>query len=405
MSPRSTHPRPVRLATIAVLAIAALSAAPAIHAQETPAPAAITETHAKGDLAGDWQGMLDFGKPTKIVLRITKAEKGWAGKLFIIRDDGAQPINTSTITLDGSAFKLTIDVMGATYEGTLSPDGNTITGTMTGGPKPQPVNFARATKETAWEIPPPPAPPKLMAADADPAFEVATIKPNPSGASQIQGLNVRGRNFTTRNSAVSDLISFAYDVQSKQIVGAPDWVDKDRFDIDAVPDTEGVPNPKQLKTMIKKLLADRFKLTFHMEKRELSAYVLTVDKTGQKLTPTQLTGPLPGLGFRPGDGGLTLGVRNGTLTDFTNFLQTLVLDRPVVDKTGLTGKYDFSFKFTPNDSQFAGHPPPIPAATDTTVAAPSLFEALTQQVGLKLDAEKTPVEVIAIDHVEKYSAN
>ena len=172
-----------------------------------------------------------------------------------------------------------------------------------------------------------------------------------------------------------------------------------------MPEQEGAPNPKQLKMMIRKLLADRFKLTFHNDKRELSAYVLTVAKSGQKLTPTQLNGPLPGIGMRPKPEGLMLMVANGTLADFTGFLQTIVLDRPVVNQTGLTAKFDFSFTFTPNDSQFNGHPPPLPAHTDATEPSPDLFQALQQQLGLKLDAEKTPVDVIAIDHVEKPSAN
>src|SRR6201999_1368713 len=102
--------------------------------------------------------------------------------------------------------------------------------------------------------------------------------------------NVRGRNFSTRASSLEDLISFAYEVQAKQIVGAPDWINKDRYDIAAVPDTEGDPNPKQVRIMIQKLLADRFKLKFHHDKRELSAYVLTIGSAGQKLTPSQSTG-------------------------------------------------------------------------------------------------------------------
>ncbi len=320
-------------------------------------------------------------------------------------DQGAQPINASSVSLDGSAFKYSVDLIGGSYQGTLSGDGNVITGSWTQGSAPVQLDLVRTTRETAWEIPAPPPPPKLMAADADPSFDVATIKPNDSGASQMQGLTVRGRDFATRNSSLVDLISFAYNVQAKQIVGAPEWMDKDRYDIAAVPVQEGVPNPQQLRTMMKKLLADRFKLTFHQEKRELSAYVLTVGKNGQKLKPTELPGPLPGLGFRPGPDGLLLMMRNGTLEDFTSFLQTLVLDRPVVDQTGIKGKFDLQFTFTPDDSEFNGHPPPLPTQTDKANTSPGLFEAIQQQLGLKLDAEKTPVDVIAIDHVEKPSAN
>ena len=114
---------------------------------------------------------------------------------------------------------------------------------------------------------------------------------------------MNGRNFTTRNSSLDDLIAFAYEVQTKQIVGGPDWMDKDRYDIAAVPDEEGAPNVHQLKIMLQKLLADRFKLTFHHDKRELSAFVLTVGKNGQKLTPTADEWAVAWLGFRPAPGG------------------------------------------------------------------------------------------------------
>jgi uncharacterized protein (TIGR03435 family) len=158
---------------------------------------------------------------------------------------------------------------------------------------------------------------------------------------------LNGRNFATRNSSLGDLMAFAYEVQMKQIVGAPDWLEKDRYDIAAVPDKEGVPNPQQLRIMIRKLLASRFNLTFHHDKRELSAYVLTVGKNGQKLKPTELKGPLPGIGMRPVPAGLTLNMRNATMTDFVGFLQIIVLDRPVVDRTGIEGRFDYSVTFTP----------------------------------------------------------
>jgi uncharacterized protein (TIGR03435 family) len=244
-----------------------------------------------------------------------------------------------------------------------------------------------------------------MAADANPGFDVATIKPNISGAPQMQGLTIRGRNFATRNSSLGDLITFAYQIQAKQVAGAPDWINTDRYDIAAVPDTDGSPNPAQVRTMVQKLLTDRFKLTFHHDKRELPAYVLTVSKSGQKLTPTQVTGSLPGIGPRPGPSGITLGVVNATMGDFTGFMQTLVLDRPVVDQTGLTGRYDFSIKFTPDDSEFAGHPPQLPATTEAAEAFPSLFVAMQDQLGLKLESTKAPVDVLVIDRVEKPSEN
>jgi hypothetical protein len=185
----------------------------------TPAPA--KETHAKGDISGDWQGTLQAGRSLRLILQIAKTDKGWSAKMYSI-DQGGQPINASSIALDGSAFKFSVDLIGGSYQGTVNADGNSIAGSWTQGPNPIPLTFVRATKETAWEIPAIKPPPKPMKEDADPSFDVATIKPNDSGASSLQGLTMNGRNFATRNSSLADLIGFAYEVQAKQIVGGPD---------------------------------------------------------------------------------------------------------------------------------------------------------------------------------------
>jgi hypothetical protein len=296
---------------------------PATEAQTPHAAPAVTAVaataHPRGDIAGDWQGTLEVGHSVRVVVKIAKAEKGWTANLYSA-DQAAPPLVASSIVLDGSTLTWSVKQIGGDYKGTLSQDGNTIVGTWSQGPSPLPLTLVRATKETAWEIPAPPPPVKRMAVDADPSFDVATIKPNDSGATSMQGLTVNGRNFATRASSLDDLISFAYDVQVKQIVGAPEWTGKDRFDIAAVPDQEGVPSPEQLKVMIRKLLADRFKLTFHHDQREMSAYVLTVGAGGQKLAPTASTGPLPGIGMRPKPEGVMLMVNNATIPVFTGFL-------------------------------------------------------------------------------------
>jgi uncharacterized protein (TIGR03435 family) len=357
------------------------------------------------DVTGAWQGTLKAGRDLRLILVVSKDNNRLQGQLYSIDQAGVPPLKASSISQDGSAVKFAIDLIGANYEGKMAADGNSIAGTWTQGNTPFPLNLARATKETAWEIPAPPPPPKLMAADADPSFDVATIKPNNSGATSMQQLTINGRDFKTVNSSLADLIKFAYNVQIKQIVGAPDWIDKDRYDVAGTPDQEGAPSVAQLRTMIKKLLAERFQLKFHQEKRELSAFVLTVAKEGPKLTPTQQKGPLPGLYIQPAKTGAMLVVNNGAIADFTGFLQLLVLDRPVVDQTGLTGKYDFTITFTPDDSLFNGNPPPFPKIADGVEPAPGLFDAIQQQIGLKLTAEKTQVDVLAVDHVEKPSAN
>jgi uncharacterized protein (TIGR03435 family) len=357
------------------------------------------------DISGNWQGTLHAEKDLRIILNFYKGEKdGWSAKMYSI-DQGGMPINATSVVKQGSDIKISVDMIGGVFEGKLSQDGKTISGTWTQGPKPLDLVLVKATPETAWEIPAPPAPPKLLPADADPSFSVATIKPNPSGAPSMQGLNTNGHDFRVRNGSLGDLISFAYDVQMKQIIGAPSWIDSDRYDIDARQDQDGLASDKQLRAMARKLIEDRFQLKVHHEKRELPAFVLTIGKGGQKLTPTQIKGPLPGMGFMPRPGGIMLRVNNGTLNDLTDFLQSAVLDRPVVNHTGIDGRFDITLKFTPDESQFKGHPPKLPEETDTTDTAPNLFDAIQQQLGLKLAAEKTDVDVIVIDHVEKPSPN
>ncbi|SNT38002.1 soil-associated protein, TIGR03435 family [Granulicella rosea] len=354
------------------------------------------------DITGTWQGTLAVTRNLRMVIKFAKADGVLKATIYSIDLSGA-PIAATSVSQVGTTIRFTAVAIGGSYVGKLSADGNTIAGSYTQGASVQPFELTRATAETAWEIPAVAPPPKLMAADADPSFEVATIKPNNTTADSTQGMYIRGRNFSTAASSVVDLLAFAYGVHARQVSGGPSWLDKDRYDIAGVPDTEGVPSTLQVKMMVRKLLADRFQLKFHYEKSELPAYVLTVGKGGPKLTPTQATSPLPGLGFSPGVGGISLIARNANLGDLSAYLQRIVLDRPVVDHTGVAGRYDFSMTFAPDDSEFGGNPPRPPA--NGSFSAAGLFEAMQQQLGLRLDPEKTQVDVIVIDKVEKPSEN
>jgi uncharacterized protein (TIGR03435 family) len=240
-----------------------------------------------------------------------------------------------------------------------------------------------------------------MARDADPSFEVATIKPNNSGIPTLLGIAQKGRDFTTINSSLIDLIGFAYGVQAKQVIDAKGFA-AERYDIEGVPDVAGVPSIPQQKVMVQKLLKERFKLAYHEDKKEMPAFVMTVAKDGPKLTPTTLTGLNPVNGVHASANGWVLSSHNASMAVLAGFLQLAVVDRPVVDHTGLTGRYDIDLDFTPDTSQFNGHPPP---ARQTESPSPNLFDALQQELGLKLTSEKALVAVVVVDHAEKPSGN
>lgn len=233
-----------------------------------------------------------------------------------------------------------------------------------------------------------------MAVSAHPSFEVATIKPsNPDD--NRRGFHTDGKNVFAENETMDDLISFAYGVQVKQIVDAPAWFGSERFDIKGFADVEGEPSVTQYREMVKKLLADRFQLQFQRGKREMACFVLTVAKGGAKMAVTKSapdaqqdqTGSING-------GHVLWRFTNNSMPEFAQFLQMAVVDRPVVDQTGLKDKYDFKLEWTSNPE----------AATDPS-AAPGFLTAVQEQAGLKIEPTKAEVDVLAITHVEQPSAN
>jgi len=353
------------------------------------------------DVTGTWQGTLVAGKGLRTVLKITK-DDGVLKSTFYSIDQGGQPIPVTKTTVQGSSLKFTIAGLDLAYDGKISADGNTIVGTSTQGGQSLALNLTRAAPETAWAIPEPPKPMKPMAKDANPSFEVATIKPSKPD-SPGPGFGMQGRRFSTRATTVADLVSFAYGTHAKQLVGGPDWLLTQRFDISAQPDAEGQPNLDQWKTMIKKLLADRFQLKTHDEKRELPVYVLTVAKNGPKLTPGEGdANTIGGVGFNgPGK----FRANDATMANVCEAFQAVAMDRPVLDQTGLKGRWTFALNWTPDDSQFRGLGIRFSPPAEGVEVPPPLFTAIQDQIGLKLEPVKAPVSVMVVDKVEKPTEN
>lgn len=356
------------------------------------------------NITGTWQGALQppQGAERRIVIKISRADDESLKAVLYSVDPPAQPINASAVSLQGSSVKMAVATLGGNYEGKLSGDGNSISGTFTQGGPAMPLILTRATTETAWVIPDPPPVPKPMAADAKPNFEVATIKPSdPERPGQSILVGRGGTNLlTTTNTTLQNLIIFAYGIHPRQLTGGPGWLETEKFDITAKPDQPGIPNATQVTTMLQKLLEERFQLVFSREKKELSVYTITVGKGGPKLAKNESGGMLPGFGGRgPG----SIGVRNSTMEEFAGFLQARIVDRPVVDQTGLSGKFDFTLTWRLDPSAAPGaDAPPLPPEFESRS---DIFTAFQEQLGLKLEATKAPVGVFVIERVQKPSEN
>lgn len=236
-----------------------------------------------------------------------------------------------------------------------------------------------------------------------PAFEVATIKPsNPEARGS--GFWINDDNIELTGMPVTMLLQFAYNLSSgstNQIIGGPVWIGSSKFDINAKEDPQlaakidKLPREEQLATqrqMVQALLAERFELKVHHETRDLRVLALTVAKGGPKLTQTK-----PGeeneswMGLRSSKGkiegrGATIKMLVGNLSP-----KPEIGGRLVVDETGLKGKYDFELNWSPQN---------LTSQAGDDTAGPSLFAALQEQLGLKVEDRKSPVDCIVIDHVE-----
>lgn len=235
-------------------------------------------------------------------------------------------------------------------------------------------------------------------------FAVASVKPS----AEVHGMFVRylpGGGLRVSEANLKNLIALAYGVREFLVLGGPAWVDTGRFDIDARPETSDAADAgaeparrgeeqRQVMERLRSLLADRFQLIFHRETREQPVYALVVAKGGPILQEST-------------DDRSRIRMGRGTITGHAAGLGLLALNlsnelsRRVIDRTGLTGKYDFELRWPPEapSAPTADVPPP------PDPNAPSVFTALQEQLGLRLESQRGPVEVFIIDRAEKPSAN
>jgi len=266
------------------------------------------------------------------------------------------------------------------------------------------------------------APARDAAQPAFPVFDVASVKANTSGDPGASFGGRPGGQVVVRNNTLRNIIRNAYGLQDFQIVGGPEWINSDRFDIVAKA-ADDAP-PAQMLLMVRALLADRFKLAVHTETREIPIYALVMARSdgrpGPQLRPAAVDcaaifaaargrGAPPPAPAPPGDrptcgmrtvpgrmmaGGYALPDVARNLSNFTG--------RMVVDKTGLTGTFDLDLTWTPDQIPQGPVPPGAPAIDAN---GPSIFTAVQEQLGLKLDSQRGPVEVLVIDRAEQPTAD
>jgi bla regulator protein BlaR1 len=250
-------------------------------------------------------------------------------------------------------------------------------------------------------------------------FEVASIKPNNSGANTVDVRIAPGGRLWARNASLRILITSAYQIRDFQISGGPAWLGSARFDIETK--NQGNPTETEVSQMLQTLLAERFQLKVHQETRDMPIYSLSIGKNGPKLQPgigkdcfdPSTTGgpppaPPPGQSMARPCGGFNMlsGRMAGAKVTMSRFAAVLsrYFGQTVMDKTGLDGTYDISLQWTPQETQ-ALLRPGEPGATPADPSGPSIFTAIQEQLGLKLDSQKGPVEILVIDRAERPAEN
>ncbi|HMD50934.1 MAG TPA: TIGR03435 family protein [Bryobacteraceae bacterium] len=256
-----------------------------------------------------------------------------------------------------------------------------------------------------------------------PAFEVATIKPSDPNARGVFVRSNPGGRFDVNNMTLKEMIVFAWRVQPYQVTGGPPWLDSAHFDVSAK--AERSFQPGELVVAFQSLLADRFQLTNHKETKDLPIYALVLARKDGKLGPQLIESkegsctpydpqkpPAPAEPGKPPDlrcGGMRMSPRElyASSIPISELVPSLArfLGRTVVDKTGLTGKYDVTLHWSPDDMQLAQLPPDAPKPAPSDSSGPSIFTAVQEQLGLKLESQKGPVEMMVIDRAEKPSEN
>jgi uncharacterized protein (TIGR03435 family) len=246
-----------------------------------------------------------------------------------------------------------------------------------------------------------------------PAFDVISVKPDKSGVPNVS-IRMTPDGFIATNITAHMLLMEGFGLNADQLSGEPAWASSAAFDVEAKVSGADVDAMKKIsfdqrRSMFQQVLTDRFQLKVHHDSQQLPVYTLMLAKGGSKLKQTVTDAKGPG-GLSGGPGRIMIGRGSikgeGMTVEFLISILSRQLHRTVVDKTGLTGNYDFELKWTPDEGiggDAGAHGGP--AGDDPSASGPTLFTALQEQLGLKLESGKGPVDVVVIDHIEKPAEN
>lgn len=353
-----------------------------------------TSASTTNEVIGIWQGTLPATSALRVVIKLSKTDQGTLRGAFSFIDHDAEPTSLSIVVLQGQELSMASDLLGVGFRGALTANGASINGIWSQEKQTYPLTLVRVTPQTAWKhsdtvaISP-------MSTAANPAFEVATIKPS---SEQRKGRRYewRTRQFRAYNASVADLIKFAYQLRDRQIKGTPAWITEEKFDIAAEPDAPGLPSEQQYHIMMQKLLVERFGLSFRMEQQSFSVYALTRGSGDLKLTKGDSSFGLDGhitLKQEP-EGDTAIRFTSESIPELLGILMNFIEDRQVVDETGLAGRFDFSITIPTAALQ-------SPDSGDKA----SAFLRGVLPLGLRMVPKKANLAVMIVEGVQRPSPN
>ena len=346
-------------------------------------------------IVGTWQGALTYpnSNTVRLAFVITKSTDGTfhGGFRYVDNDFG---LAFSSITFADPNLTLAQEATGLTFHGQLSADGKSIAGSLAQGPQSFPLTLALATPDSLWK----PAGPPPMAANADPSYEVAVIKPAPP--EEVHPVyDLEAPEFHATGTSAGELIKIVYKIRGRQIINMAPWVENSKFDITAKSDTPGVPSEDQTRVMVRKLLAERFHLVCHTGTQDFPSLAMTLDPKGPHPTPSDpnFNGKNIML-LRQVGGDVVLQLSGATMPFFLKTLMDRYRDKQIVDETGLTGAYDITLRLPLAAMQGIGDG----GAEEETG---SDYIAAAEHAGFKFSSRKESLPVVIIDHIDPPTPN